>query len=115
MLVDDNMINNLIMKKIISNVDKQVNVRDFTLPEEAFNSLPEVNPTVIFLDLNMPVMNGWQFLNKMTEKQWNYQVYILTSSTSELDRIRSSNYPNVAGYLHKPLTKEALTSILQTA
>jgi len=86
MLVDDNMINNFIMKQVISNVDENLRVQDYTDSQKALSILDEVNPSVIFLDLNMPEMNGWQFLDSMTDKQLDYQVYILTSSTSESDR-----------------------------
>ncbi|QNF32878.1 response regulator [Adhaeribacter swui] len=116
MLVDDNMINNFIMKQIISNVDEQLEVKDFTSPQDALHNIEKVNPSLIFLDLNMPVMNGWHFLDNMAAQQMEtYKVYILTSSTSELDRQRSGNYQNVLGFLNKPLDQEILAAILQSA
>ncbi len=116
MLVDDNIINNFIMKQIISNVDAHLEVKDFTSPQDALHNIEKVNPALIFLDLNMPVMSGWHFLDNMAEKQMDsYKVYILTSSTSELDRQRSGNYQNVVGFLNKPLEQEKLAAILQSA
>ena len=113
MLVDDSKIANFIMKQVISNVDERLRVQDYIDSEQALELLEEVNPTVIFLDLNMPVMNGWQFLDSITEKQLNYQVYILTSSTSEQDRQRAMTYTNVVSFLNKPLAQENVAAILQ--
>lgn len=115
MLVDDNMINNFMMKKLINVVDKQLQVRDFTLPAEAFSILEEVDPSVIFLDLNMPVMDGWQFLEGMVTRNLKTKVYILTSSTSELDRLRSRAFTNVVSLLTKPVARETVAAILQDA
>lgn len=115
MLVDDNLINNFVMKKVISNVDEHLAVLDYTDAQQALLILEEVNPLVIFLDLNMPVLNGWQFLERMMAQNMNYKVYILTSSTSELDRQRSANYPNVVQFLNKPLAEAEVAAILRVA
>lgn len=114
MLVDDNMIANFIMKKVISNVDGSLTICDYTDSEKALGILNEVNPTVIFLDLNMPVLDGWQFLNSMLERNLDNKVYILTSSTSELDRQRSATYKNVVSFLNKPLAEETVAAILKS-
>ena len=80
MLVDDVAISNFIMKKMIEKVAPDYHVLDFTLPRQAINSLEELNPDLIFLDLNMPEIDGWEFLNLMNEKHFDNKVYILTSS-----------------------------------
>ena len=115
MLVDDNLINNFVMKKVISNVDAQLPVWDYTDSQQALLTLDEINPTIIFLDLNMPVLDGWQFLEVMAARNMNYKVYILTSSTSELDRQRSANYPNVVRFLNKPVAEAEVAAILHVA
>lgn len=113
MLVDDVDISNFIMKKLISKVTPENTVYDFTLPEKAFNSLREISPDVIFLDLNMPVLDGWQFLKLMRQNDLHFKVLILTSSTSELDRQRSLAYSNVLDFLIKPVPPTALAGIIQ--
>jgi len=113
MLVDDNDIFNFIMKKLIQNVDSEHNVHAFTYPEEAIAMLEEIKPDIIFLDLNMPIIDGWEFLNDMQKKNLNYKTYILSSSTSQTDIQRSSVYKNVNGYLTKPVGEEKLAEILQ--
>jgi len=115
MLVDDNMINNFVTKRVISNVDASLQVCDYTDPQKALSILDEINPTLIFLDLNMPVLDGWQFLEGMMAQNSHHKVYILTSSTSELDRQRSTAYTNVVSFLNKPLAPETVAAILQVA
>ncbi|GAB3819797.1 response regulator [Pontibacter rugosus] len=112
-LVDDMEIFNFIMVTSIKNVNPSFSVHDFTDPVRAFASLDEIAPDVVFLDLNMPIMDGWAFLDKMKEQNIKQKVYILTSSTSELDRQRSMEYGNVVQFLVKPVEEELLEKILQ--
>ena len=59
-------------------------------------------------------MDGWQFLEGMMAQNMNTKVYILTSSTSELDRQRSANYTNVVSFLNKPLAEDKVAAILKS-
>ncbi len=71
-------------------------------------------PDIIFLDLNMPVMDGWQFLQAFTQLKPAKEIliYILTSSVDPEDTIKVLQYKNVAGYLVKPITETELKKIL---
>jgi len=111
-LVDDMEIFTFIMKKLITNVNPLHEVHDFTDGNQALNQIEELNPDIIFLDLNMPLINGWEFLNKMKERQLSNKVYILTSSTSATDLQRSADYENVIHFLIKPLNKNQIAEIL---
>lgn len=106
-------ITNFITVNFIQNINPAHNVYDFTDPVRAFEEVDTIAPDVIFLDLNMPELDGWGFLDKMQEQMLGYKVYILTSSTSDLDRQRSKVYPNVAGFLVKPIEEDVLTVILE--
>lgn len=112
MLVDDVEISNFIMKKKIAKVSSENEIFDYTLPQKALAELEQINPDIIFLDLNMPVINGWDFLSHMKDNNLPNTVYILTSSTSELDMQKSKNYSNVKKFLIKPLDTNTLTEIL---
>jgi CheY-like chemotaxis protein len=70
-------------------------------------------PDILFLDLNMPVLDGWQFLQEfgMLEKKIKMPIYILTSSNYEGDLIKSKEFDVVKGYIVKPLSKELAESI----
>ncbi|TRX15840.1 response regulator [Flavobacterium franklandianum] len=69
-------------------------------------------PQLIFLDLNMPVMNGWEFLERfITEEYSEYhdtKVIILSSTIDPQDLEKSKKYPMVIDFLSKPISKEML-------
>ena len=104
LLVDDEYISNFINKKLISHIDASVNAIEFSDPEAAFDQLDYIKPDLIFLDINMPVMNGWDFLDKMAAEAKDYKVVILTSSVNAIDHKRAMKYMNVVGYVEKPAT-----------
>jgi two-component system nitrate/nitrite response regulator NarL len=114
MIVDDVEISNFIMKKMISKVSSGNEIFDYTMPEKALADIEKINPDIIFLDLNMPAIDGWEFLKIMEEKNLRNTVYILTSSTSELDLQRSKTYSNVTDFLIKPVEINALATVLNS-
>jgi CheY-like chemotaxis protein len=71
--------------------------------------------TLIFLDINMPVMNGWDFLDAF-EKDFQHlfglvRIVILSSSIDTADIIRSRQYKTVSDYIAKPLTVDVLNKL----
>ena len=74
-------------------------------------------PDVILLDINMPVMDGFEFLEefeKNTDCNKHTKVFMLTSSTQDEDRINSLKYSCVNGYFDKPLTIEHINEIISS-
>ena len=67
------------------------------------------NPYLVLLDINMPVMNGWDFLDAIQDKDYKDNVYVamVTSSINTNDIEHAQQYPQVIDYLEKPLRKEA--------
>lgn len=113
MLVDDSSICNLIMRKGLSLLPIETNIHDFTDPVHAFSQLPVLQPTLIFLDLNMPELDGWGFLERMRETGQQHRVIVLTSSTSAVDRARCDEFSNVLMYQTKPVTRTFLDALPQ--
>lgn len=114
MLVDDSSICNLLMKKALTRLPIDIEIHDFINPELALSQVPALNPRVIFLDLNMPELDGWGFLERMKETNLTNRVIILTSSTSELERRRCAEFMNVLAYRTKPLTHDMVNALLHT-
>src|SRR3989344_5673042 len=127
MLVDDNFIDNFVHKKLLGSIKIANQFHEFTKPEEAINYLKLFNGfldqshnnfvDLIFLDLNMPVMDGWQFLEKIKTICNNVKpkttIIVLSSSINKEDRKKVQNELFVSGYIQKPLTLEKLTACLK--
>ncbi|MDT0650761.1 response regulator [Autumnicola edwardsiae] len=106
-LIDDQPIANFITRKLLELEGYKENVQDFINPVEAFAIVEqEKEEALIFLDLNMPEMTGWEFLDEMRRKGVKHRTIVLTSSTSQLDQQKALEYPCVLEYVVKPLNKQ---------
>ncbi|MAZ27933.1 MAG: response regulator [Cytophagaceae bacterium] len=113
-LVDDQGIANFINKKLIEITGLTDDVQDFTDPQEALEAIAENNPDLVLLDLNMPLMSGWDFLNQMKSFKTSTKVAICTSSTSTFDKQRMQEYTMVIDYCEKPLNQDVLKNLAKT-
>ena len=110
-LVDDQPISNFITKKLLEIEGYQGTVKDFTNPREAMEFVSEDSDAIIFLDLNMPEMNGWEFLEMLQSRNCSHRIIILTSSTSKIDVDKAKDYPAVIKYMVKPMNKQKFSEL----
>ncbi|MGB5666382.1 MAG: response regulator [Maribacter sp.] len=71
-------------------------------------------PDILFLDLVMQGMDGWEFLDtlkNMTDRPLRTDIYILSAFTNSKDRLRAKEHPMVQGYFDKPLSKDTVNRI----
>ena len=121
LLIDDSYIDNLINRKILDNSNYAESITVIESPREAYkfirDSLLEGNdlPEVIFLDLRMPVMNGFEFLKALLElpdlKPGQIKIYVLTSSLDPKDIRKVKENQFVSKFIGKPLTNQILEGI----
>lgn len=78
---------------------------------------PNHLPSVILLDINMPILDGWQFLDEFIkfEIQKQITIYIVSSSIDDADRTKAASYKEVANFYVKPISKEDLVKMLNDA
>ena len=125
-VIDDDPLNNTICRLTIKKVLGEVDVKTFTDPGQGFDYIGaefsgnngEDISAVLFLDLNMPVMNGWEFLERYehldAQVKSRIKVYILSSSVDERDIEKANANKNIVNYLAKPITKETLSGIAES-
>ena len=114
MLVDDDVTNNIITKKLLLKYDSSFIVQEYKSAADAISALKnnDFKPNLIFLDVNMPDMNGWQFLDKFTTLRISVNIYMLTSSVDVLDIERAKTSPYLQGFISKPLTQMKIQQVL---
>ena len=112
MLIDDEHIVNVIHQKMLTSQWTDIEVKSFTNPEIALESLETEMPDLIMLDINMPLLNGWQVLQALERKQIDIDVVMVSSSIDPEERRRAFKFPNVKSFLNKPLTREQLATLL---
>lgn len=117
-LVDDDPINNLINRRLLGKTGISDRIEEFLGGEDALEKINELNAEdslIIFLDINMPVLNGWEFLNKYLEQfpGRSDKIIILSSSIDFQDRQKANEYSIVSGFLEKPLTIDKIHSQLE--
>lgn len=119
-IIDDDPIFVFGAKKIMQYADFCSAYMIFHNGEEALTNLKSIIkageklPDIILLDLNMPIMDGWEFLDEFTKIKTTKKItiYIITSSVDPADVDKAKEYDNVNNYLVKPITLEALKQIL---
>ena len=121
-LVDDDPINNLIIEhQIKTKISTEIEIVSFESPIEGLSYIMNYDgaksrvQTVLFLDLNMPVFSGWDFLEKLEklDDQITNQltIYVSSSSLDNRDIERANNIDLVKDYLIKPLTADILVGL----
>ncbi|MEQ6167190.1 MULTISPECIES: response regulator [unclassified Ekhidna] len=113
LLVDDDPIFLTLAELAIKKEQESIEIFKAMNGEEAIAFLKSQSVDIIFLDLNMPVMNGWEFLDALpqVDNQGN-QIYILTSSIDPSDQRKADENPFVTSMLEKPLDKEKISKAL---
>ena len=119
LLVDDSQEDNRFHQIIINKMDIANRIEFALNGQEALTYLTKENqipPELIFLDINMPRMNGWEFLEQYKYldpvQKARVVIMILTTSANPDDIKKAKEIEDVTGFETKPLTKEMMTGIL---
>lgn len=129
LLIDDDMATNFISKMLIKKAGITEHIETTLNGREALDYLTNSGkyeksdgifpkPMLILLDINMPVMDGWEFaeaFSKLDENQKeNIVIVMLTSSLNPDDKEKASHFSVISGFQNKALTMERLTLIMDT-
>lgn len=122
-IIDDDETTQFVVEITIENTNLAKNITVFSDGKEAIDFFtlnvnnPENLPDIIFLDLNMPIMDGWQFLDHFAilkpQIEKKITIFITSSSTNQNDIIRAKKYSDVTEYIIKPITEEDVIRLYQ--
>lgn len=121
-IIDDDAIYQTIIHKLILKSGVFSAHSSFSNGKEAINTLTNILedsdylPDIILLDINMPIMDGWEFMEeiKIIKSKISKQIiiYIVSSSIALEDRNKSKTYKDIFGYIAKPISVNDLISIV---
>ena len=118
LIVDDDDVCNFLVSKLLNKVIP-INKMEIALNgDEAIDYLDECPPTcpsLVILDLNMPMTNGFEVLQHYTDSGSTgcTRFAVLTSSSQDDDKNKAATYEDVIAYIEKPLTETKLRSVLE--
>lgn len=122
-VVDDDPVSNKICQYTICKVFEEAEVKCFEYPVEGLNYIATAyrekdfeKPTVLLLDINMPEINGWGFLDEFSKmSEWvrqQFTIYIVSTSIAVSDKEKAESNLFVKDYLEKPISSAALKGII---
>ncbi len=118
-IIDDDPIYQILINKIIAMSKTEYDVISFKNGKEALDSLTasmeESLPEIILLDIEMPVMDGWDFMSHiekaLSKKRKKSSIYIVSSSIAHEDKEKAKSFPEIAGYFSKPMDTNKILEI----
>ena len=121
MIIDDSEMDNFLNKMILETMHYSENILTYTNPIHALNYFKELSvqsgegkkiPQIVFLDINMPIMSGFDFLEQFKslpqEHISDIKFYVISSSEDPEDLEKIKKYDNIIKYLYKPLNREEI-------
>ncbi len=110
LLLDDNRASNYIHAKYLHKASEEIEVVDFQSGKSALNYLRDIRnplPDALFVDINMPTMNAYEFFDKLSEigrpEIFDKRIFLLTTSASKFDLDHAKQYRFLELILRKPL------------
>lgn len=122
-IIDDDPIYQFLMNKIVLLTKIEIDIVSFSNGKEAIDNFQtslsnnKQLPNIILLDIEMPLMDGWDFMNHIESLMKEHslvdiKIYIVSSSISHEDVEKAESNKNVLGYYSKPIKAEEITAII---
>ncbi len=117
-VIDDDYIYQLIIEKIIRRAAIFVKSTAYRNAGHAFQQFKDPKfplPQLILLDINMPQMDGWEFITQLSSCRPNLKhetkIYIVSSSIANTDKLKAASFDEISGFLSKPVSVAKLKEI----
>jgi CheY-like chemotaxis protein len=112
LVLDDDKIQHLLLKKRLALLDVEVQLIFFEDALMALDYIQTFPPDIVISDINLQKLDGWQFLEKVTELRFAGKFFLLSGSILQDDRIRANKDSSVSGFFEKPIQESELIYIL---
>lgn len=113
MVLDDDKIQHLLLRKRVNLITDNVELKSFEKADDALEFLRENQVDMILTDLNLGLMNGWEFVEELQKLRFKGKLFLVTGSVVTEDRNRAECDPRVSGFFEKPLSEFDLLQILE--
>lgn len=121
-IIDDDSIFRMIVVRMVRKYDPSIDCHQCENGEKGLEVLARLqhdyDAIIVFLDINIPSINGWSILDKLENSDFyktnKFTLYVVSSSVDESDINKASQYSLVKKYLHKPLQVDDIKSVLGT-
>ena len=113
--IDDDFINNMANERLMKRIGVKFDSVSFLDPTEALHHLAETKETydLMLLDINMPRISGWEFLELYKDLNVHMPIVMLTSSLDPVDQRKANHNSLLSGFYIKPLSKEMMIEIFE--
>lgn len=120
-IIDDDPISQFLCRKLIEKISPSHQLQVYANGLVAYEFFkthahhPGTLPELILLDINMPAMNGWQFLDALRSLQvpaYKPSIYIISSSLDDADHQKAKNFEELRGFLNKPLSQQQMRAVI---
>ncbi len=113
--IDDDFINNMANERLLKKMGISFESQSFLDPTEALRHLADTSEIydLMLLDINMPRINGWEFLEMYKNLNKQMPIIMLTSSLDPNDQKRAKNNKLLTGFFIKPLSREMMSEIFE--
>lgn len=113
LIVDDSKALRMVIKNLLSNLDDYdfTNIKEAGNGEEALTILKEGHPDIIFTDINMPIMNGIEFIENLKSLGNTTPIFVISTDGSQ-DTVIKAIKLGAKGYIKKPFSSEKVSGLL---
>lgn len=117
-IIDDDKLYSLLTYKTLLKLNPQLKISSYYNGEDALLALKTTTdlPNIIFIDINMPIMDGWEFLQEYAKLKTHLDkdiwLYAVSSSISNSDFLKASKHNELKEYITKPIKNEKILEIL---